>query len=154
MWLTGDLRMALDFCRLNLRQTDYQPIQYWKVLEKHEVDVYMMTDIYRDYCNYKNYTSVLPIFDSQWFDKDNDVFLYYDVNRLPVAWSLCRRYDSTNVESIQFAWDYKNPRLRLGIKSLETECWYYRDKGFKYLYLGTIDEYKTKLQGFERLGTP
>lgn len=143
--------MALEFCRLNLLQTNYTPYSTFNLLKKQNIDIDLLTNIYRQYCDYRNYDSVQPIFDSQWFDQDNDVFGYYHDENL-VAWSLCRKYDSENVESIQFAWDYKMPSLRLGIKSIETECWHYRDRNYKYLYLGTIDRYKTQLQGFERLG--
>ena len=63
-----------------------------------------------------------------------------------------RRYDLRNVESVQFAWNYKEPKLRLGIESLKTECAIYRDRGFQYLYLDYAHEYKKNIQGFEILG--
>lgn len=94
----------------------------------------------------------MPIFDTEFINASNDVIGYYDGDLL-VGFSLLRRYDSENVEAIQFAWNYKNPKLRLGIKSLESECAYYKERGFKYLYLGGADEYKSKVDGFEILGT-
>jgi hypothetical protein len=94
----------------------------------------------------------MPIFDSEFFDQKNDVIGYYDGDVL-VAFSLLRRYDNENVEAIQFAWDYKTPKLRLGIDSLKSECAVYKELGFKYLYLGGADEYKKKIDGFEILGS-
>ena len=91
------------------------------------------------------------MFDSEFFDHKNDLIGYIDNDEL-VAWSFLRRYDNENVEAIQFAWNYKNPKLRLGIASLKNECWLYKDRGFKYLYLGGADEYKQEIDGFEILG--
>ena len=64
-----------------------------------------------------------------------------------------------NLEAIQFAWDYKNPKLRLGVLSLENECDWAQTNGYKYLYLGRDDifnnpnNYKSKFKGYEILGT-
>jgi hypothetical protein len=84
-------------------------------------------------------------------DNKNDVIGYYENTKL-VAFSLLRRYDTDNVEAIQFAWNYENPSLQLGIESLKSECAFYKDLGFRYLYLGGADEYKKKIDGFEILG--
>lgn len=77
---------------------------------------------------------------------------YYDKNDSLIAFSLIRRYDSHDAECIQFAWDYKDPKLRLGIASLKHECALYKDRGFQYLYLGEADEYKSEIDGFETMG--
>jgi arginyl-tRNA--protein-N-Asp/Glu arginylyltransferase len=71
-----------------------------------------------------------------------------------VAWSLCCRYDKHNVESVQFAWNYQQPELELGLRSIEHECAYYKQLGYHYLYLGGVAEYKTQFDGYEQLGTP
>jgi hypothetical protein len=76
---------------------------------------------------------------------------YYDKDEL-VAFSIIQNYDDKNVEAYQFAWDYKNPKLHLGIKSLRHECAIYKAKGYKYMYLGPAHKYKENIQGFERLG--
>ena len=93
----------------------------------------------------------MPMFDEEWTDPKNDVIGYFDEGEL-VAWSLIRKYDTKNAEAIQFAWNYKNPKLHLGIKSLRNECAIYKLLGFKYLYLGEANEYKSKIDGFEVLG--
>jgi hypothetical protein len=111
----------------------------------------VLNDIYRTYCVYKYFASVMPIFDSQYTDPDTDVIGYYD-NDLLVAFSLIKRYDSRNALCAQFAWNYKKPKLRLGIESLRTECAIYRERGFKYLYLDQAHLYKQGITGFELLG--
>ena len=53
------------------------------------------------------------------------------------------------VDSQQFAWNYKNPELKLGYKSIENEAAIYKEKGFKYMILGEADNYKKSVKGFE-----
>jgi hypothetical protein len=91
------------------------------------------------------------LFDGQFTDPMTDVIGYTDADKL-VAFSLMKRYDSENVLASQFAWTYHNPRTRLGIESLKTECAIYRNLGFKFLYLDQAHLYKQGLEGFEILG--
>ena len=93
----------------------------------------------------------MPIFDSRYTAANTDVIGYRDGDKL-VAFSLIERYDSKNALCAQFAWDYRTPKLRLGIKSLQTECAIYRARGFEYLYLEQAHLYKQNMQGFEILG--
>lgn len=137
------------YARIDLHGTDYHVLPGSGILE--EVDTETLQDIYRTYCKHKKFNSVMPIFDSEFNDPKNDVIGYYDGDRL-VAFSLIRRYDAENVEAIQFAWDYKNPKLRLGIETLKSECALYKALGYRYLYLGEADEYKKKIDSFEILG--
>lgn len=111
-----------------------------------------LQNIYKQYCSYKKFESVMPIFDSEFLDSANNIIAYYDEDTI-VAFSLLRSYDSANVEAIQFAWDYKSPDLRLGIESLKHECAYYKSLGYEYLYLGQSEEYKNQIDGYEVLGT-
>jgi hypothetical protein len=147
MWLAGDIMMT--YARIDLSKTNYAKLENCQIIRY--PDIRKLNEIYKEYCRYKNFSSVMPIFDSEYTDKYNDVITYTD-NDLIVAFSLVRRYDSHNAECIQFAWDYKNPKLRLGIESLKNECALYKELGFKYLYLGGADEYKSKIDGFEILG--
>ena len=49
-------------------------------------------------------------------------------------------------------WNYKNPKLKLGYKSIRSECAFYRKKGYEYFILGDDDDkYKKEIQGFELL---
>jgi hypothetical protein len=93
----------------------------------------------------------MPLFDSQFTDPATDVIGYRETDQL-VAFSLMKRLDDQNVLAIQFAWTYHNPRTRLGVESLKTECAIYRDRGYKYLYLDQAHLYKQGLEGFEILG--
>lgn len=137
------------YARIKLKETNYNTILDYQFIK----DPYppYLNEIYEKYCKYKGFRSVMPIFDSEYTDPKNDVIGYYHHGKL-VAFSLLRRYDDENVEAVQFAWDYDKPDLALGIRSLKNECAIYREKGFKYMYLGGADEYKSKFEGFEILG--
>ena len=142
--------MTYQFARIDLAKTTYQPTVDWKLLTEPNIPV--LQDIYRTYCIYKHFASVMPLFDSQFTDPSTDVVGYYEDQQL-VAFSLMKRYDKENVLASQFAWTYHNPRTRLGIESLKTECAIYRERGFKFLYLDQAHLYKQGLEGFEFLGT-
>ena len=141
--------MTYQYARINLTKTTYQASVAWQYLQ--DPDIAELNDIYRTYCIYRHFGSVMPIFDSQYRDPDTDVIGYYDAERL-VAFSLIKRYDARNALCAQFAWTYSRPRQRLGIESLKTECAIYRERGFEYLYLDQAHLYKQGLEGFELLG--
>jgi hypothetical protein len=141
--------VTYQFARINLAQTTYQAVLDWRYITN--PDIIQLNDIYRTYCIYKHFASVMPIFDSQYLDPMTDVIGYYEKDRL-VAFSLMKRYDDHNVLASQFAWTYHNPRSRLGVESLKTECAIYRQRGFRYLYLDQAHLYKQGLEGFEILG--
>jgi hypothetical protein len=141
--------MTYQFARIDLEKNTDQATVNWTYLKN--PDIAELRDIYRTYCIYKHFASVIPLFDSQFTDPDTDVLGYYD-NNLLVAFSLIKRYDDKNALCAQFAWNYKNPKLRLGIESLRTECAIYRERGFKYLYLDQAHLYKQGITGFELLG--
>lgn len=139
------------YARIKLEKTNYSiSLLNWQYIRRPDIDE--LQNIYTKYCNYKNFVSVMPIFRSEYTDVNNDIIGYYDQNNL-VAFSLLRKYDTENVEAIQFAWTYNNPRLQLGIKSLQQECAIYKALGYKFLYLGEADEYKRNIDGFEILGS-
>lgn len=140
----------MKFCRIKLANTDYElytETAKWTWASSIEP----FEQIYRDYCHHKQFMSVMPLFLSQFQDPLNDIHVYYYNDQL-VAWSLCRRWDNYNAESMQFAWNYKNPELELGRRSLEHECAYYKSQGYKYLYLGEGANYKAQFDGYELLG--
>ena len=107
--------------------------------------------IYREYCSYKNFQSVMPLFQSQCEDVMVEIICYYDNNKF-VAWDMIRLHDKYNAEALQFAWDYKNPDLKLGIESLKNACAIYKQRGLQYLYLGQDAKYKQHLDGYELVG--
>jgi hypothetical protein len=136
----------MKFCRIDLDKTNYSKLNNWK-LHTESIDEY--NRIYVEYCSYKNFDSVMPIFSNQYIDPTIEMICYYD-NEF-VAWDMIRLHDQYNAEAIQFAWDYKNPDLKLGIESLKNACAIYKERGYKYLYLGQVAKYK-QIDGYEELG--
>ena len=139
----------MKYCRIDLSKTNYKLDETGYLYEPLLRDPEFLQNIYKQYCEYKGFDSVMPIFNSEFTDPKNDVIVYCD--EWICAFSLLRRYDSENVEAIQFAWNYEDPSLKLGIKSLEWECAYYKSLGYKYLYLGHVEEYKKGFDGYEQI---
>lgn len=139
----------MNYARVKLSKTNYSTISQWKYIR--DVDIDQLNDIYKKYCDYKNFTSVMPIFDIQYTDPYSELIGYYHNDKL-VAFSLVKLYDSKNAELLQFAWDYENPDLKLGIESLKNECAIYKERNYEYLYLGGDEKYKRFLDGFEIVG--
>ena len=144
--------MSYQFARIDLSKTNYVPTVKWQYITSREPSVLAQLDsIYKTYCTYKHFASVMPIFHSRYFDPMADIIGYFDQDRL-VAWSLIRRFDQHNALCDQFAWTYHKPRLRLGIETMKAECAIYKDRGFEYLYLEQAHLYKSDMDGFEILG--
>jgi hypothetical protein len=141
----------MTYCRINLSKTNYSLLNTAKVIISKEENFDKLIKIYQDYCRYKQFTSVMPIFLSEVVDTNTDIIGYYDTNNL-VAWSLLKKFDAQSVECVQFSWNYNTPKLRLGIRSIEHECAYYKQLGFEYLYLGETSDYKCQFDGYEELG--
>lgn len=144
--------MTYQFARIDLARTNYEPTVEWRYINDRGPDVLaQLDDIYRTYCIYKHFASVMPMFHSRYLDPMADLIGYYDADRL-VAWSLIRRFDQHNAQCDQFAWTYHRPRLRMGIETMKTECAIYKERGFQYLYLEQAHLYKSEIDGFEILG--
>ena len=141
----------MTYARIDLSKTNYDKLKdgTWGFIEYPDID--QLNDIYRTYCRHKRFKSVMPIFPSEYTDPSNELIGYIHKDDL-VAFSLIKIFDKENAECVQFAWDYANPELRLGIESLKHECAWYKQCGYKYLYLGGADEYKKQFDGFEILG--
>jgi hypothetical protein len=137
------------FARIDLYKTNYSQLDNWKYIPN--PDTAELDNIYHTYCRYKKFRSFMPIFDSEYTDPKNDIIGYYHKEKL-VAFSLITRYNKHNAECVQFAWNYATPGLHLGLKSLRNECSIYKERGYKYLYLGGADEYKKNIDGFEITG--
>ena len=140
---------SYQFARIDLSKTNYTINVECMYMPK--PDISALNAIYRTYCTYKRFASVMPIFDARYTDPMTDVIGYYDRARL-VAFSLIRRYDEHNALCDQFAWTYHNPRLRMGIETMKAECAMYKARGFRYLYLEQAHLYKSEIDGFEILG--
>lgn len=143
--------MSYQFARIDLPRTNYNESVKWRYLSKTDWQIEKCQEIYRAYCMYKRFASVMPIFESRFRDPMSDVIGYFDGGNM-VAFSLMRRYDDHNAICDQFAWTYHDPQLRLGIETLKTECAIYKARGFHYLYLEQAHLYKQEIEGFELLG--
>ena len=144
--------MTYQFARIDLSKTEYVSTVKWEYITSREPDMLaILNDIYRTYCIYKHFASVMPMFYSRYNDPMSDIIGYYDNSKL-VAWSLIRRFDLHNAQCDQFAWTYNKPNTRLGIETMKTECAIYKERGFKYLYLEQAHLYKSEIAGFEILG--
>ena len=131
-------------CWVNLQKTKYKTIDFKLLDDSHFTEC---EELYKGYIQYKDFNSIYPIYREDW--TRGTVFGYYDNNEL-AAWSCYYVYPSKKiVHADQFAWNYKNPRLKLGYKSLRSECAYFREQGFNYLILGDMYSYKQEMQGFE-----
>tara|TARA_B100001094_G_C18190566_1_gene806897 strand:- start:1139 stop:1567 length:429 start_codon:yes stop_codon:yes gene_type:complete len=138
----------MKFCRINLHKTNYEILPNANLLKYKDIDVKLLQDIYKRYCIYKKFKSVMPIFPEEFYQ--HDIIVYKDLGKI-VAFSMIGIYNSKNLENYQFAWNYEKPGLRLGIESLKHECAYYKAAGYDYFYLGEVDEYKKQFDGFEVL---
>lgn len=145
-----DNNLEILYCRINLTKTDYSQFDSARIID--DPNTNELREIFKKYCDVKKFTSVEPMWDNEFTWPHNDVIGYYDCTKL-VAWSVVTKYNSDDVYSVQFAWDYADPELRLGIKSIEHECAYYKSLGYKYYYLGEAHKYKENFQGFELLGS-
>jgi arginyl-tRNA--protein-N-Asp/Glu arginylyltransferase len=133
--------------RVDLQATNYSLYDDAALILKPDKD--LLRRIYAQYCKHKKFKSVEPLFD---FDIDySDTIGYYEHNSL-IAFTLVQRLDAESVRGIQFAWDYSNPKLRLGWIANYHECAYYKALGYRYYYLGEHDSYKSKIDGYETLG--
>lgn len=143
--------MSYEFARINLSLTNYTESVKWCYLSKTDWSINRCQTVYRAYCQYKKFSSVMPLFVGQFRDAMTDIIGYFDQGNM-VAFSLIRKFDEHNALCEQFAWNYHNPSLRLGIETLKTECAIYKKHGFEYLYLDQAHVYKQDLDGFELLG--
>lgn len=141
--------MTWQFGRVNLEATNYVIELEHEILDP--VPVNDVLRVYRDYCAHKRFQSVMPMISGRLMADGTEIVGYRDQDRL-VAWSMYRVWDDANIVSDHHAWDYRNPRLRLGMRSLENECAIYRDRGYRFMYFESVQPYMLDLEGFETLG--
>jgi hypothetical protein len=141
--------MTWQFGRIRLEVTNYVIELDHEILDP--VPVNDVLRVYRDYCAHKRFQSVVPMLPGRLQAQGTEIIGYHDQGRL-VAWSMYRIWDDANIVSDHHAWDYRNPRLRLGRRSLENECAIYRDRGYRFMYFESVEPYMLELEGFETLG--
>jgi hypothetical protein len=141
--------MSMTFACIDLADVTYQADLKAELLNPVPVDE--VVQVYKAYCVHKHFYSVMPMVPGRFLVPGTEVWGYRDNGRL-VAWSMYRVWDSHSVVCDHHAWDYKNPRLRLGIRSFENECAIYRDRGFRSMYLESVEPYMYDIKGFRLLG--
>lgn len=138
------------YAYIDLTETNYTPQLEYEILPK-DTDPAPLLEIYRQYCIYKEFKSAWPMFAEEFTAPHNDIIAYKDNNKI-VAWTMIYRLAKTAVWNMQFAWDYKKPKLKLGYKSIRTECAIYRDLGYTQMLIDEDIPYKQELQGFKLFG--
>lgn len=134
--------------RIALEKTNYRELEY-TLLDHTQFP--LLEKIYNTYAEYKGFSSNFPLFLEEILNPYTEVLGYYGNNKSISAFSLIYLYPSKySVRSEQFAWDYANPRDKLGYKSLRSECARYKRLGYQYLHIGEWAPYKAELQGFEK----
>ena len=142
--------MSWQFGRIFLASTSYSQQLDCEVLDP--VPVQEVLRVYREYCLHRHFQSVMPMVPGRLTATDTEIMGYHDATGKLIAWSMYRIWDSQNILSDHFAWDYRDPRLRLGIRSIENECAIYRDRGYRWMYFESVEPYMLDLQGFEIMG--
>ncbi len=117
----------------------------WEVVDEQPK---VFKKILNAFLQHNNYSNIYAI------DEENERFkyiLYKDKGKI-VAITKLLQYNN-NVETYAFIWDYKNPEMRLGEKTLEHELWWAKKEGYHYLYTGAGYEkssiYKANIPGFQ-----
>jgi len=134
--------------RINLTTINYSFNHEFQLLDKNH-SVEELEKIYTLYCNHKHYNRHFEF--KEFLDIDFLIGYYHNDNL--TAWTKFRQYDRRNIESVMFAWDYRDPSSHLGINSLRAEIAWAKQHNYKYLYMGSGYEknsiYKSDMNGFE-----
>lgn len=139
----------MKFGRIDLTKTTYSVTLDAQLLNPVPIDD--IDRVYKAYCLHKKFKSIMPMIPGRFSVPGTEVFGYYKQDRL-IAWSMYRIWDNRSVVIDHHAWDYSNPSLRLGLKSLQNECAIYRNRGYQFMYFESFEPYMFKLQEFEILG--
>ena len=139
----------MKFGRIDLTKTTYSVTLNAHLLNPVPIDEVIR--VYKQYCLYKNFKSIMPMIPGRFLIPNTEVFGYYEQEKL-IAWSMYRIWDKENIVIDHHAWDYNNPKLRIGLRSLQNECAMYRNRGYQFMYFESIEPYMLNIQGFEILG--
>jgi hypothetical protein len=112
-------------------------------------DMKALENVYQAYITHKNYESYCNPME---YDLTSASFGVVTRGTVPVAFTKFNHYEG-GIESVQFCWDYSEPRVSLGIAIQAREIEYAASLGHDYLYLGPGYEkgcgYKSRYPGFE-----
>ena len=121
----------------------YKIIDIPKSLSKYE-------DIQKKYMKKKKFKMNYPLnLDTKYYTKDKKIQEVYYNDKL-IALSIFRI--KPYFLALVFFWDYNDPKLQIGYRSLYNQILLAKKYGYTYFYLGTIYDksslWKTKLNGF------
>lgn len=109
-----------------------------------------LQEIYSKYLKYKKFQDLSLTIDDMI--KNSHGHIYYTYENKIVAFSFYKIL-SGNYLSVEFAWDYENPKLSLGHVSLYFEALFAKIHRCRYMYLSAGYEkcsmYKAEYAGFE-----
>lgn len=140
----------MKYGRIDLTKTTYDIVLDAQLLNPVPFDD--VNRVYKIYCLHKNFKSVIPMVPGRFTIPNTEVYGYYNQDKL-IAWSMYRIWDKENIVIDHHAWDYENPELRIGLRSLQNECAIYRNQGYQFMYFESVELYMLSLQGFEILGS-
>lgn len=132
--------------RIDLSKTNYYLDNDIKIYKPKYEDALR---VYTEYCNYKDFESVYPFYQD---DINNNDFHCLYVDNTLIAWQQTRIYTQDKVAfHEQFAWDYSNPKDKLGWRFYYHTCAFYKQNNYQYLYIGDHQPHKLNISGYEIL---
>ena len=143
--------IANRLVRLDLSKYTKQPKQikgYEFVFKEHLDD---LTEVDRVFQIFVKLRGLSQIYSITCDPERTSWLLVYKEGKL-VAFTKFTNYEGA-LESQFTAWDYSEPRISLGIKIVDYEVMYAKEKGYPYLYIGpgygAIAAYKSRFEGFQ-----
>jgi hypothetical protein len=124
-----------------------------KFTHEYDPDIDELVRVYEAYKAHKGFSDHLPI--RETFEKVDrhrkSAIMFYKDGRL-IGFTLLRMHQPA-LESMQFCWDYEEPKLRLGYVSQDIEFLIAEHHQCEHVYIGPGYEqacyYKSRLPGFE-----
>lgn len=136
-------------CRVRTADTNYNLLETAHILSD-PLPLAEMDHIYTAYCYYKKFKKYFEVGEKLPLDQ---FMAYYNSNKEMIAWAKLRHYTPKSIETTLFVWDYQEPQIKLGARSLEHEIAWAKKSGYEFVYLGPGYEksslYKADIQGFE-----
>ena len=135
-------------CRIRLKDTNYKEYPNYSLLGEYSYEA--CAKIYIQYCEYKQFGDMIPLFKEEFCADIAERIGYYDKDNQLCAFTVSFLFPSANsAYATYFAWDYKNPKLSMGNVANKSEIARYKRLGYEYYYLGPAMPYKQKLKGYE-----
>ena len=157
-WQTRSTRLKVSEFKFNRKARKMlKPAKGIEAKFRHakECSVQELNEVYIKYCNYKKYPIEDDYIEGCLKDIDEKYIGEYRENGILRGYVVCRIHHETAkaMTSIQFCWDYENPRLYLGKYSLIKEMEFAKEMGFEWVYMGDgyqkICQYKCYMPGFQ-----